>query len=359
MEAQDINYLIQKYSRTPSARTGEEVRLTHRSEFSPFREPNSKAYAAAMRALQERIRFLESENTELFEKYKGFEQKYQEQRFLNEKLSQELGQMGSIEGRSTQVIAELRNELSNAKRENAALVNRAKLGGNEEIDEVYRENLKLKQDLDVTMRDLSIKKAAEVTANMYIQKLEQEKGFLQEELSREKWKNSQIQADNSEFKHTLDKLRVKELNENELQRQNQHFERTIRELEDKCRSLEEGSKSKSQSARKKSPTMRRNRTKGKISPSLSPSPTRNRPKNRHIGAHLLEFGDFGDRVQRLEGELEELNKKYRKLLFSSKNESNGLEKLKQGMDVLAEELENKGQAIYKLKKQHEVQKKSF
>ena len=105
---------------------------------------------------------------------------------------------------------------------------------------------------------------------------------------------------------------------------------------------------------KKSDSFRnsRSKSKSKTSKSTSPSsPRLSRPHNRHIGAHLLEAGDFSDKINKMEAELEELNKAYKKLLNFSKTESNGLGKLRGDIENLAIELENKGKQLFNLKKQ--------
>ena len=59
----------------------------------------------------------------------------------------------------------------------------------------------------------------------------------------------------------------------------------------------------------------------------------------------------------MELELEELNKHYKRLLSTSKSETNGLSKIRIEIDRLAAELENKGKMISNLKKQANMDRK--
>ena len=70
MDPQDLNYLLNKYSRTPTSGRTEEY-FTNYSPGSSllfFHDTNTKAYNTAVSAFQERIRFLEDENSNLYER---------------------------------------------------------------------------------------------------------------------------------------------------------------------------------------------------------------------------------------------------------------------------------------------------
>ena len=186
MEPQDINYLINKYSKTPKSSQNDEFYSSPRSSFSPFHEPNSKAYAAAMRALQERIRFLESENTDLYEKFRISEAKFLEEKKVSEKLSQELHSKTNNEIYSNQTISELKNEVSRVKKQNSQLNHEISGLEYNKTSHLQQENLNLKHELDLALRELSNKKGSEIDLLMEIRKLEEEKFALQDELSKEK-----------------------------------------------------------------------------------------------------------------------------------------------------------------------------
>jgi hypothetical protein len=163
--------------------------------------------------------------------------------------------------------------------------------------------------------------------------------------------------------------------EAELLRQNEAYDRTVKDLEYRCRYLEDlNTRSKSPVNRRsndlknsknsqKTVSFRKSRSKSrtdkfKTSKSTSPSsPLLSKPQNRHIGAHLLESGEFSDKINKMELELEELNKHYKRLLSTSKSETNGLSKIRIEIDRLAAELENKGKMISNLKKQANMDRK--
>lgn len=372
MEPQDINSLIDKYSRTPKYRHQEDFYASNsspHSSFSPFQDPNSKAYAAAMRALQERIRFLESENSELFQNYKNSETRLQEALHINNKLNEDLSILSSNDQNASQLASELKQELSQAQREIKILQSQLGKLENAEFQGLSKENLRLKVDLDNAMRDISEYKARELSQRLALDRLEDAKLMLQEELSREKWKNKEVEGENERFRRSLNEAKQNEYETEEVRRQNEEFLKAIHELENKCRGLEEGDESKSPkssrgkfgSSAKKSVSFRksprRNRSKSREGKSTSPSsPRLSRPSNRHIGAHLVEYGDYGERIIRMEQEMNQLQNKYRRLVSASKSETNGLEKLKQDMSHLGNELNNKSGILKKLKSEQILSK---
>lgn len=380
MEPQDINSLIDKYSRTPKYRQQEDFYASNsspHSSFSPFQDPNSKAYAAAMRALQERIRFLESENSELFENYKNSETRLQEALHINNKLNEDLSLLSSNDQNASRLASELKQELSQAQREIKILQTQLGKLENTEFQGLSKENLRLKVDLDNAMRDISEYKARELSQRLALERLEDAKLMLQEELSREKWKNREVEGENERFRRSLSEAKQNDYETEEVRRQNEEFLRAIQDLENKCRSYEEGNESKSpKSGRSKSPKSTRsklgssskktvsfrksgsrNRSKSRDGRSTSPcSPRLSRPNNRHIGAHLVEYGDYGEKILRMEQEMNQLQNKYRRLVSASKSETNGLERLKQDMNHLGTELNNKSGILKKLKSEQILSK---
>ena len=146
----------------------------------------------------------------------------------------------------------------------------------------------------------------------------------------------------------------------ELLKQNEGHLNTIRDLEKKYDILNENIRKKSPCIRKsngktdkisyKTVSFDNKRSKSKHSKSTSPSsPHLSRPHNRHNEAHKLDYTSASERIIRMENEIEILTKKYNKLLSSSKNESNGLEKLKHEINKLAKELEIKNRELQKYK----------
>lgn len=358
MEPQDLDYLMEKYSRTPHVRHHEDeyAGYSPRSSFSPFRDPNSKAYAAAMRALQERIRYLEVENTDLHEKCEHFKDRLVDEQNLNDKLSRDLNLAQQY---SDQSVLELKKELQRAQNEIFAMQKKSQNIERAEFLGLQSENLNLKNDLDQALREIASNKSHEIAMRCDLRRLEEEKHIVQEELAKEKWKSQEVQEEIREIQGNFERLKQKDYGESEVQRQNQQFLRTIKDLESKCRYLEDISQPKSPLSTqadgknsKKSVSFRQSaRSKSRTSKSTSPSsPRLSRPHNRHIGAHLLESGEFSDKVARMEAEMNDLNKKYRQLLRASKSETNGLGKLRTEIENLASELEHKGTQLYQLKK---------
>lgn len=357
MEPQDINYLINKYSKTPNHRN-EELHLSNfsqRSSFSPIREPNSKAYAAAMRALQDRINFLESENSELYNNYKSSELRLKEAQELNDKLSYQMTDLSSSERKISQTAAELKQELARTQREAQSLQNQIRRLETKDLEGLSQENLQLKREIDGIMRELADGKSRELNQSMSLQKLQDEKNLLQDELGKQKWMNKEIEGENERARRGLNESRRAEEDVEVLRAQNHELIRTLQDLENKSRQLENHSPSpktsrKGASSPKKSVSFRKSQSKSKASKSTSPSsPRLSRPQNRHKGAHLVEYGDYGERILRMEEEMNQLHNKYRRLVSSSKSDSNGLERLKQDIGGLANELHSKSSILKKLK----------
>jgi predicted nucleic acid-binding Zn-ribbon protein len=366
MESQDINYLINKYSKTPNNRSQDlQSSYSPRSSFSPLRDHNSKAYAAAMRALQERIRFLESENNELFQNYKGTEARLQESQRLNDKLEQQIEDLAAKDRSAQQMMIDLKQELAKTQREAQSLQAQIRRLETKDLEGLLQENLTLKREIDNTMRELADGKARDLTTSLALQKLQDEKLMLQDELKNEKWRSQEIEGEHERVRRNLIEARRTEQEASDLRLQNKDLMKTLQDLESKCRNLEEQSfgrtdptslnsrasrTSRKDLSPKKSVSFRKSRSKSRASKSTSPSsPRLSRPQNRHIGAHLVEYGDFGERVLRMESEMNELQNKYRRLVSASKSETNGLERLKQNIGQLAGELQDKGSILKKLK----------
>ena len=117
-----------------------------------------------------RIRFLESENSDLFEKYKKKNSNLQDQQKLVDRLSQELESNGNLEDYAKKQIFDLRQELLNCKKENEILQNRLKT--------TSEDFFKLKKDLDkiflIKNHKISVK----------IRELQEEKDGLNKELMK-------------------------------------------------------------------------------------------------------------------------------------------------------------------------------
>jgi chromosome segregation ATPase len=314
MESQDIDYLIHKYSGTSNSSPGEDYySKTPRSSFSPFRDPSSKAYASAMRALQERIRYLESENLNIYEKYRICDSNLQEQKNLVQRLNQEISSSGQY---TNDIISNLKQDLLKSKKEITLLQNQISNFSNSQFYALEQENLQLKKELDQALRDFNIKKSQENSLAVQNRKLEEEKYILQEELAKEKWNAQEMHHEYNEIRKKLDNFKHKQYEDKELQRQNEYYIKTIKDLEKHCRYLEDLNESKSGSIKKlqdstksskasqKTVSFRNNRSKSSKSikgrsKSTSPSSPRiSRPTNRHIGAHLLEE-DIPEKMSRL------------------------------------------------------------
>ncbi|OMJ70502.1 hypothetical protein SteCoe_31498 [Stentor coeruleus] len=280
MENHDINYLISKYSKNPNNAKNEDFQSSSspKSSFSPFRNPNSKAYAAAMRALHERIGFLERENAEMIRKYKTTEERLIEERKTNDRLRERLE---DFEKYSNQNANELKQELMNMKKENSILhlklkdnYNAEHLAQNKEknyikeeladfkkenqrlknriedletneLPKLYKENLHLKQDLDRIQRDFSDNILGE-TKNMQIKRMEDKIEMLRNEISKENQKDKNYYKENPDNKYNINKNQNNNRRENAILRQKEHFIRTIKDLEDQSRCYDDGFRPKSQ-----------------------------------------------------------------------------------------------------------------
>lgn len=240
MEAKDLNYLINKYSSTQKICQIEELPSNSlpKALFIPNREISSKACAAAMRALHERIRFLEKENSELLSRLKITELKlyesteksknsglypedlsYKNQSLLENlnDLKQELfntkqenamlqSQLKDTQSSEllqiTQEYAYIKEKLAEEKLENQKLKNYIEDLESKELPKLYKDNLLLKQELDYIYRNTSETKSHDITQKMQIQKLMEEKDLLQNELIKEKHKSFSSFHDISDLKPT-------------------------------------------------------------------------------------------------------------------------------------------------------------
>ncbi|OMJ81167.1 hypothetical protein SteCoe_18435 [Stentor coeruleus] len=238
MEAKGLSYLMNKYSRTQKVNQIEELpsNPSPKALFIPNRETSSKAYAAAMRALHERIRYLEKENSELLNRLKITELKlyestentknprlipedpdYKNQLLLESlnDLKQELlstkqensmlqsqlkGTQSSEILQLTKEYAYIKEKLAEAKLENQQLKNHIEDLESKELPQVHKENLLLKQELDYIYRNTSETKSHDITQKMQIQKLLEEKDLLQNELIKEKHKSFSSFHDFSDLK---------------------------------------------------------------------------------------------------------------------------------------------------------------
>lgn len=288
MENHDINYLINKYSKSSNDAKNEDFQSSYspKLSFSPFRDPNSKAYAAAMRALHERIRFLERENAEMVKKYKTTEERLIEERRATDKLRERVENLLNSEKNSNQIANELKQELMNMKKENSILHSKLKDTYNSELlaqekeknyikeeladfkkenqrlkiriedleinemPKLYKENLHLKQDLDRVQRNFSNNISGEATQNMQVKRMEEKIDMLRDQILKEKQKNENYFNENPENKYNFNKHSKNDRRENAILRQKEHFIKTIKDLEDQSRSYDDEFRPKSQAMKR-------------------------------------------------------------------------------------------------------------
>ena len=360
MDPQDLNYLLNKYSRTPTSGRTEEYFTNYSpgSSLLPFHDTNTKAYNTAVSALQERIRFLEDENSNLYERYQLSGAKLQDERRLSEKLSKDLHAVSSTEQFNNISNTELKQQLFRANKEILDLQMLLKLSNNHHLTGLQQENFNLKTELDRVLREVAAKKDNEISLIAELRKMEEAKYLVQKELTKEKWRAQEMQDENRELKEVFEKFNHKEQAESELKHQNEQFVRTIKGLESRCRCLEEACQpalpisklsqvqSTQSKTRQKSPSFLKKRSNSKISKSTTLTSQRTSIlQNSHVGGHLMDPSNFTKKIYRMESEIVDLNNKYLKLLHASKSETNSPGKKQADINNLATDLEDKGNPL--------------
>jgi len=365
---------------------------------------SSKAYANAMRALQDKLKLLENENSSLKARAKDSEERgLQDREKWQKRLMQELDSANEREKNLTHKLNKLEEELRKNLYTNKNLEEQVQIketqvryleNENNRFQEqaiLDKENLKL--EIDFYNKKINAFNEKEQKFNEEIERLEREKSLLQEELAQEKrvvqslqaevnylressdnqrtslQKNyqtleSELKKQNTEQFTQLKKLRVKHKSLRELtKQQEQQIDYLKKEVESLQNSLKESEQTKLQmlSSRGKKPPSFTNRppvqkkqqrpvsaksvTKSPRVKSKSPVPRAFSPK--------APKASLSEQISKLEKEIADLNTKYRKTLHSSQEGGSDLSSLREQLSEFASKIENKTQELFNLKKKQQ------
>ncbi|CAG9331794.1 unnamed protein product [Blepharisma stoltei] len=229
---------------------------------SPPRDASSKSLAGAMRALQDKIHLLETENSDLKERLiaaesKGQKDREQWQARCMEELKQASTKDKSMQSRILELEEELRKHLQRVLiLEEQLKIKETQIRHCENeikrnIDQyvIDKENTSLQ--LEHLQKQLVAKSKEEKNLKLAAEKSEREKNLANEELAQEKRISSGLKAEVQYLRENASSQRSSlqknfEIIEAELTKQNQDFSQKIRELEIKLRSLKELNNNQSQ-----------------------------------------------------------------------------------------------------------------
>ena len=367
--------------------SGGPSRTSGSMDFSP-EQTTSRAVSAAMRALQERIRFLERENDQLVGNVRLLQDQFtQDAASWKARHSDLLQSAGENEKLLRAHTRDLEDELRACKSALQNSIEQAKiLEGQTRVSqsEAHRcvEQYKLDKetwrlDKERLEKQLQDKAANEKQLLQRVADVENRERAMAEELTGVREVKREMEGEvtylrSNKAKETKQLQRSLAQVEAELKGQIADLQKQIKALEVKNNKLTELANRRKEEAdfiKKEMQGLRNSVSPGKRSPmrgshsrksSAKPPLTERarRPENRHIGAHLSPEGVDGDeaelnyRISRVEAELEEDNWKYKDLLTQSQDSNADLSSIRTQMDSLAMRMDNKNSLLLSLKKQH-------
>lgn len=388
MDINEIEGMFRGYSKEPSL------------SFTP---KDSKACAGAMRALQERLKSIENDNSELRDKLLVLEsrstndrEKWQIRMMEEIQLSKDkenLLQNRLIERdeeihKMSQKLSHMEEQLKIKDTQCRYAENEAKR--NIEQSTVDCESLQLQ--IDLLQKQLNERKNQGKNTTTVIEKIEREKNLIEEELKQEKRINQSLQSEVNFLRENSEHQRVSmqknfENLEVELNKQNSEYFQKIKELEIKNKSLRDLTANQSRQvehlkkeiaelmkAKKNSDEQKieilKNRGveiqkkvpgKSMSKPVLrSKSPSMQKPQHKkeksmpELKETLESEEDLRKKIVVHEKDLEKLNQRYKSLLNLSYKESGDLSAVRKDMGKLADEIDQKSEELYDLKKKQQV-----
>lgn len=359
-------------------------------------QTNSRAVSAAMRALQERIRILESENEHLTRNQRLSEDRLEQEAAVWRNKQEDLLRTEKL---LRNRIRELEEEIRSVKITLQTAIEQVRILENQmrvNQTDTYRSVEQWKLDKETwTLEKESLEKALEektiaerqlksrVTAMEIREKAALEEVRNSQETKRELEREvAYLKANKAKETKSLQKTLAEV--ENDLKSQNAELTAKVQVLEAKNNKLVElANRRKAEidnmrkevetvqansSPRKRSPGSHSHSRKSSGRPPLSershtPQP---RPSNRHIGAHLtpsssevhiskdevLDETQLNLRIQKIEAELDEDNWKYQSLLQQSQDSKTDLGALRVEMETLADEMDTKTSQLLRLKREN-------
>ena len=371
---------------------------------------DSKACAGAMRALQEHLKELESENNELKDKIAVFENRSANDREKWQIRIMEEVQQGKDKENLLQNRLKERDEEINKWIEKFTNIEEQfkikegqcrhienEIKRNREQSSVDIENLNLQ--IELLQKRLNEQKSEGKNSHLIIEKTEREKLLIEEELKQEKRVNQSLQSEVNFLRENSENQRISlqknfESLEIELNKQNSEYCQKIKELEIKNKSLRDMNNNKQKQieylkkensdlnkGKKTSNDQKIEALKNKTIdiPKKAPSKSlsnisnllktgvrnNNSPSIINKGIHKKEKSlveakeiqeneeDLRKNIQVCEKDLEKLHQMYKSLLNLSYNESEDLSTVRKDMTKIADEIDKKSDELYELKKRQQ------
>lgn len=367
-----------------------------------FTPKDSRACAGAMRALQDKLKQIEVENSELKDKIIVIEgrmnndrEKWQIRLMEEIELAKEKEEnlLKKIDEREDH-IENLQSKLDNIEEHIKIKENQCKYSESESKRTLEQYNLDIESlniQIELLQKSLNDKQAENKNLCQSFDKQNREKALLEEELKQEKRVNQSLQAEVNYLRENSEHNRLSlqknfETIEQELTRQNTEFQQKIKELEIKNKSLREMNsnqtkqidhlkkeiadfvKTKKQSDEQKVDniksktieTVKRVSGKTQTKPIRDKSPNKTNcltMKKQKSECDLKETPETEDDIRKqvfkCENELERLNQVYKSLLSLSYKDNEDLTAVRKDMTRIADEIDKKSEELYEFKKKQQ------
>ena len=367
-----------------------------------FIPKDSKACAGAMRALQDRLKGIESENIELKDKLIVLEsratndrEKWQIRMMEEVQLSKDkenllqnrLQERDEEIKKQMQKISNMEEQLKIKETQCRHIENEIKR--NHEQYSVDVESLNLQ--IELLQKNLHERKFEGKNSYAAVERIEREKILIEEELKQEKRINQSLQSEVNYLRENSENQRVSlqknfENLEAELNKQNSEYYQKIKELEIKNKSMRDLNNNQQKQiehlkkeiselikGRKISEDQKIEILKNKgleipkklPSKSLSKPTLRSKSPSTNKGTHkkeksLVEPKEAQENEESLrkvivscEKDLEKLNQRYKSLLTLSYKESGDLSTVRKDMSKVTDEIDKKSEELYDFKKRQQ------
>lgn len=366
-----------------------------------FTPKDSKACAGAMRALQDRLKGLESENLDLKDKLIVLENRGNNDREKwQTRLIEEVQLNKEKEAIYSNKLQEREEEIERLHLRVCTLEEQMKIKETQ-VKYAEKEANRLMEQFKVDVESLNLqielmhkalneKQCESKSSNHVVERLEREKSLIAEELKQEKRISTSLQSEvnflrenNENQRNSLQKNL--EALENELSKQNLELISKVKELEIKNKSLRELNSNQSRqidhlrkevaemnkvSKKNDEQKIENLKNKGmetlkKVAPGKTLSRTNIRSKspakpNLKKQNSMTEFkmnreseDDVRKLIEENERTLEKLNQRYKTLLGLSYKDNSDLATVRRDMSKIADEIDQKSEELYDLKKRQQ------
>ena len=366
-----------------------------------FTPKDSKACAGAMRALQDRLKGLESENLDLKDKLIVLENRGNNDREKwQTRLIEEVQLNKEKEAIYSNKLQEREEEIERLHLRVCTLEEQMKIKETQ-VKYAEKEANRLMEQFKVDVESLNLqielmhkalneKQCESKSSNHVVERLEREKSLIAEELKQEKRISTSLQSEvnflrenNENQRNSLQKNL--EALENELSKQNLELISKVKELEIKNKSLRELNSNQSRqidhlrkevaemnkvSKKNDEQKIENLKNKGmetlkKVAPGKTLSRTNIRSKspakpNLKKQNSMTEFkmnreseDDVRKLIEENERTLDKLNQRYKTLLGLSYKDNSDLATVRRDMSKIADEIDQKSEELYDLKKRQQ------